>query len=81
MVTQSPTVVAADARNRAWRTFLQGLLVDVVAAVVLAIGPALAGDDFAWSRAYWLTIAGLAGRSAITAGVSYVARRVVPPTP
>lgn len=74
-----PPAVRTDATNRAWRTLAQGLLVDVLAAVVLAVGPALAGADFAWSKAYWLTLAGLAAKSAITAVVSFVARRVLPP--
>lgn len=73
------TTVSTDASNRAWRTFLQGLLVDVIAAVVLVVGPALAGTDFAWSKTYWVTVAGLAGRSVLMAAVSYVARKVVPP--
>jgi len=69
----------ADAKNRAWRTLMQGLLVDVVTAVVLAAGPALLGAQFAWTREYWLTVAGLAGKSAVTAVVSYAARRLIPP--
>lgn len=69
----------ADAQNRAWRTFIQGLLVDLLAAVVLAVGPAIAGADFAWTKAYWLTLLGLAGKTAIQSVVSYVARRAVPP--
>jgi hypothetical protein len=68
-----------DARNRAWRTLAQGLGVDVLAAVVLAVGPALAGAHFAWTRGYWLAVAGLAARSGITAVVSYIARQVLPP--
>jgi hypothetical protein len=79
-VTVIPPSTTADARNRAFRTFAQGLAVDVTAAVVLTVGPALAGSDFAWSRAYWLTLAGLAGKTAITSAVSYVARRVKAPT-
>ena len=79
MTTTVPSSTEADARNRAWRTFLQGLLVDMVAALVLTIGPALAGSDFAWSREYWLTLAGLAAKSVVLSAVSYVARKVVPP--
>jgi hypothetical protein len=30
----------ADAKNRAWRTLLQGLLIDVAAALVLVLTPA-----------------------------------------
>lgn len=76
-----PVSVSADARNRAWRTLVQGLLVDVGAAVVLAVGPALAGADFAWTPVYWLAVGGLAAKTAIQTVVSYAARRLVPPAP
>lgn len=74
-----PASTAADARQRAFRTLVQGLAVDVGAAVVLAVGPALAGTDFAWSRAYWLALAGLAAKTAIQTAVSYAARHLTPP--
>ncbi len=75
-----PPSTEADARNRAARTFTQGLAVDVTAAVALAVAPALSGTDFAWSKAYWLTVAGLAGKTAILSAVSYVSRKVKPPS-
>lgn len=74
-----PAPAPVDARSRAWRTLAQGLLVDVLAAVVLAVGPELAGGHFVWTRAYWLALAGLAGKSVVTAVVAYVMRRVLPP--
>jgi Kef-type K+ transport system membrane component KefB len=73
------TDTTADARNRAWRTFVQGLLIDVVAAVVLAIAPALVGADFAFTGEYWAALGVLAAKTAVASVVSYVARRVVPP--
>lgn len=81
MITDYPPSDRADARNRAWRTLVQGLGVDVAAAVALAVLPSLSGAEFAWTREYWLTVAGLAGRSAVVAAVSYVARRVRAPQP
>ncbi|WP_427422650.1 hypothetical protein [Lysinibacillus fusiformis] len=77
--TKYPPDATTDARNRAWRTLAQGLAVDVAASVVLAVGPAIAGADFAWTKAYWLTVAGLAAKSAVTAVVSYFARKLLPP--
>lgn len=79
MVNQLPTPAptAADAKNRAFRTLVQSLLVDVGAAVVLAITPLLGGVE--WSKGYWIAVGLLAARSAVTALVSWVARRVVPP--
>ena len=69
----------ADAKNRAFRTFVQGLGTDVVVAVVLAVGPALAGADFAWSADYWTAIGLLTAKTVVLSAVSYVSRKVVPP--
>lgn len=69
---------AADARNRAWRTFVQGVAVDV-AVSVLGVLVVLSVDTIEWTGTYWLAIASLVARSAIVALVAAVARRVVPP--
>jgi hypothetical protein len=75
-----PLPASVDARNRAFRTFAQGLAVDVVAAVVLAVGPALVGEHFAWTQGVLArAVAGLAAKTAVQTAVSYVARKVVPP--
>ncbi len=68
-----------DARNRAFRTFVVGAGTDVAGSVALAVLPALAGADFAWSRAYWAAVGLLAAKTAITTAVSYVARLKAPP--
>lgn len=73
----TPAPTAADAKNRAFRTLVQSLLVDVGAAVVLALTPLLSGIE--WKRSYWIAVGLLAARSAVTALVSWVARRVIPP--
>lgn len=74
-----PKSVEADARNRAFRTFVQALAVDVLAAVVLAVGPTLADQHFAWTRAYWTTVGLLAAKTAVQTVVSYLARKAIPP--
>jgi hypothetical protein len=74
-------VVAADARDRALRTLVQGLAANVLIAVVAAVGPALSGSNFAWSRTYWATVGTLAASTAVTAAGSYLMRRLVPPAP
>lgn len=74
-----PLPTNADARNRAWRTFLQGLALDVAAAVVMAVAPSLFGADFAWTRDYWTALGLLAAKTLLQAGVSYWMRHVVPP--
>jgi len=81
VATYVPPSARDDARNRAYRTFVQGLLVDVAAGVVLAVGPALAGEHFAWSAPYWTAIGLLAAKTAVQTGVSYVGRHLVPPQP
>lgn len=72
-------VAAADARQRAWRTFVQGLAVDVVAAVAAALALALADPAFSWTRLYWSGVGLALAKTALTAGASYVARHRMPP--
>jgi hypothetical protein len=74
-----PKSVEADARNRAFRTFVQALAVDVLAAVMLAVGPTLVDQHFAWTRAYWATVGLLAAKTAVQTVVSYAARKTIPP--
>ncbi|WP_418346230.1 hypothetical protein [Rhodococcus pyridinivorans] len=70
----------ADARERAWRTFLQGALVTLALAVGTAFTAALSAPTFdllAWDS--WKTAATAAGVAAMTAVVAYVQRFVQPP--
>lgn len=76
-----PPSATADARNRAWRTFVQGLLVDVVLALSGGISLALASPDFAWTRAYWLGIGLALAKTALTTITAYVMRKAAPPAP
>lgn len=70
--------VEADARNRALRTVVQGLGIDLIAAVAVALSVAVAGG-IEWTRAYWIALGLAVAKSLITAAVSYLARRAVPP--
>jgi hypothetical protein len=72
-----PLSKTADARNRAWRTFAQGLGIDVVTAVAGAVTLPL--NDVTWTRVYWVGVTSLAAKTAVQTAVAYVARRVVPP--
>jgi hypothetical protein len=73
-----PTAPAArDASIRAFRTFVQGLGIDVAIAVVIVLLPVVSNVE--WTRLYWLTVAGLVGKTVVMAVVSYAARRLVPP--
>jgi len=80
MTTTYPPSTEADAKNRALRTFAQGLLIDV-ATVVIALLVTLLSAEVQWTREYWYGVAALVGKTALAAAVSYVARKVVPPQP
>lgn len=71
--------VQADAENRAWRTFVQGLLLDVAAAVVAVLVVAL--TDVEWTLTYWQALGLVLLKTVLTAAVSYAARRITPPSP
>lgn len=77
----TPPSTRADARNRAWRTLAQGLLVDVLAGVTLAVGPALADEHFAFTAPYWAFVGALAAKTAVQTVVAWAARHLVPPQP
>jgi hypothetical protein len=66
-----------DALNRALRTLVQGLLVDVSGAVVLVATQQLA--DLQWTKAYWAALGLLLIKTVVSTGVAYVGRRVAPP--
>lgn len=72
-----PLPQGADARNRAWRTLAQGLLLDVGVAVALLLAVALA--DVQWTRAYWIALGASLGRTVAQTGVAYVMRHLKPP--
>lgn len=76
-VAMSNQLVHLDAVNRAARTFIQGLLVDVLGAVVLVLTTQL--GDLQWTKTYWAALGLLLMKTAISAGVAYVYRRVRPP--
>lgn len=69
--------VRADAGNRAWRTFVQGLLVDLVVAVSLAVSTSIA--DVAWTRVYWAGLGLLVVKTVAQSAASYIARHITPP--
>jgi hypothetical protein len=69
------------ARRDAWvrvaRTFIAGLWVDVLAAVLGALTLAL--SDVHWTRAWGVALVALLAKTAATAAVSYVYRHIKPP--
>jgi hypothetical protein len=73
-----PPSVQADAANRAWRTFAQGLLFDVAVAVVAVLVTAFS-SSIEWTSTYWLALASSLGKTILVAVVSYAARKLTPP--
>lgn len=71
-------LMIASARNRSWRTFLQGLGLDIVFALVALVGT-LGNVDF-FSTAGWTMLGILVVKTVIQTAVSYVARvKIAPP--
>jgi len=77
MVNQLPKSTEADAKSRAFRTLVQGFLLDILATVLVAVVAQL--TDIRWTKEYWIGIAVLAGKTAVMAIVSYIARKKFPP--
>ncbi len=73
-----PLSTEADAKSRAWRTFAQGLFLDV--AAVLAVVLATASTNVEWTVEYWYGIGALAAKTIVQTAVAYVARKVLPPS-
>lgn len=72
MSTPTPVLLAADARNRGWRTFLQGLAIDVAVAVAAFV---LANIDAISDKRALIVAAVALGKTVLTAIASYVMRR------
>ena len=69
----SPTL-ANDARNRAYRTFLQGLGADVLAALVLLLLPVFTTAN-GWGDFEWQVLGFLVVKTVVVTGLSYVMRQ------
>ena len=67
----------ADARNRSFRTLVQGFVLDVATALVLVL--ALAFTNIEWTSEYWVALGLTAAKSVLQAGVAYLMRLLVKP--
>lgn len=67
-----------DAADRAFRTLMQGLSLDVAIAAVTTLSVAIA-PGIEWTKAYGLALAGTVAKSAVLSVVSYAYRKLVPP--
>jgi hypothetical protein len=79
MISQLPVPLPTkrDAINRAIRTFVAGLWVDVATAIVAVL--VLWLGDVHWTRAWWIGLAVALGKTVATAAISYVRRYISPP--
>jgi hypothetical protein len=76
-VPESPATVQSDAKDRAWRTLIQGLLLDLSVAIVLVLAPAVSAVE--WTSEYWTALGLLVAKSAVQSLVSYLMRTLVKP--
>lgn len=65
--------VKTDATNRALRSVIQGLAIDVGVGIVLAIGVAFASAG-GWGDMQWIILSFSVAKSAVQAVVAYVMR-------
>lgn len=76
MGAHSVTPLVLDAQNRAWRTFMQGLGVDVLGALALTVYTVLSGPD----PVVWTVFGALLAKTFGTSVASYVMRRFLDPS-
>lgn len=63
-----------DARNRALRTFVQGLATDVLAALVLLLLPVVTAAE-GWGDFEWSVLGFLVAKTVVVTALSYVMRQ------
>ena len=71
-------LVIADAKSRSWRTLVQGLAIDLFAAVLAVIGTLSGADPFV--KETWLLVGALLIKTVIQTVAAYVMRLRVTPT-
>lgn len=75
-MTISTLRLKTDARNRALRTFLQGLGFDILGAVVLLLLPLFTNAD-GWGDFDWKLLGFLLVKTIVVTGFSYLMRTVL----
>jgi hypothetical protein len=73
------TLLQVDAKNRALRTFLVGLAMDVAVALVLVLVTAFNSAD-GWGDFEWKVLGFTLGKTLVTTAGSYILRRFVDPS-
>lgn len=67
-----------DARVRALRSFMWGLLIDVGVAITLILLTAFTSIE--WTSTYWIGLGLTLAKSVLQAIVAYFARKLLPPS-
>lgn len=76
LTKKATAALTADAKNRMLRSVMQGLTIDVVVAVVLAVGSAFATSN-GWSDFQWALLSYSVVKSVVQAVVAFVMRRFI----
>jgi hypothetical protein len=71
-------LAVVDARNRSWRTFVQGLGIDLGFALLSVLALAISDFDFL-DGAAWATLGVLVLKTIIQTAISYIARLKITP--
>ena len=72
-------LVVADAKNRSWRTFLQGLTIDLAAALIVILGT-ITQINTPMDKTAWIAVGALAVKTLVQAALSYFMRIKIQPT-
>ena len=76
-MSEESSLVQADAAERSLRSFIQGLVLDLVVAITLVLATAFSAIE--WTPTYWKVLGLTLAKSVLQAVVSYVMRMVVVP--
>jgi hypothetical protein len=76
--SQGKELVVADAKNRSWRTLIQGLAIDLMYGLIAALATLTNNDPL--QKTTWITFGALVLKTLIQSVVSYFARLRITPT-
>lgn len=76
-MSENPIVRERDARERAVRSFLWGLLIDAGCMAGLTLITMI--GQLEWTAAYWQGLGLMLAKTFVQAGVAYLGRKVIEP--
>lgn len=77
--TAEKAFAVVDAKDRAWRTFLQNVGLDLAVVVGPLLYDAVGGWNGSFSAAYWIPVGIMLGKTAALVVIAYVMRLRKPP--